>query len=265
MNDAVILTINDAVATLTLNRAEVHNAFDDAMIAQFNDHLARLAAMPDLRALVLRAAGKSFSAGADLAWMRRMASYSMAENITDAGGLATLMHQLDVLPMPTIAMVQGSAFGGGVGLVACCDIAIAVPSAKFCFSEVKLGLIPAVISPYAVAAIGARAARRYFLTAEIFDAATALQLGLVHQMVEPEALEAATNAMLDQLAQGGPGAQAASKALIRTVSHRAIDADLMGETQLLIARQRAGAEGREGVEAFLQRRRPAFVKSGAKS
>ena len=265
MNDAVILTIDDDIATITLNRPAMHNAFDDAMIALFNDHLERLAGMAEVRAVVLRAAGKSFSAGADLDWMRRMAGYSMAENITDAGGLAKLMHQLDTLPMPTIAMVQGSAFGGGVGLVACCDIAIAVRGAKFCFSEVKLGLIPAVISPYAVAAIGARAARRYFLTAEIFDAATALQLGLVHQMVEPEALEATTNVMLDHLAQGGPGAQAAAKDLIRRVAHRAIDADLISETQLLIARQRASDEGREGVEAFLQRRTPGFVKSGVKS
>jgi methylglutaconyl-CoA hydratase len=258
MNDAVILTIEQAVATITLNRPAVHNAFDDAMIAQLNDHLARVTADPSLRALVLRAAGKSFSAGADLEWMRRMATYSMAQNVADAGGLATLMHRLDQLPIPTLALVQGSAFGGGVGLVACCDIAIAATSAKFCFSEVKLGLIPAVISPYAVAAIGARAARRYFLTAEIFDAATAHALGLVHQVIEAEALDLAAEAILASLAHGGPGAQAASKALIRTVAGRSIDHGLVTETQRLIAEQRASVEGREGITAFLERRAPSW-------
>ncbi len=258
MTDSVILTFEHGIATITLNRPSVHNAFDDAMIAQFNAHLASVAADPAVRALVLRAAGKSFSAGADLDWMRRMAGYSMAENLADAGGLAMLMHRLNHLPMPSLALVQGSAFGGGVGLVACCDIAIAATGAKFCFSEVKLGLIPAVISPYAVAAIGARAARRYFLTAEIFDAATALELGLVHRVIEPEALDLAADAMLAALAQGGPGAQAASKALIRTVADRPLDDSLVLETQRLIAAQRASAEGREGVAAFLEQRAPSW-------
>jgi methylglutaconyl-CoA hydratase len=261
MTDSVALTFERGIATITINRPAVHNAFDDAMIAQFNAHLASVAADPAVRALVLRAAGKSFSAGADLDWMRRMAGYSMAENLTDAGGLATLMHRLNHLPMPSLALVQGSAFGGGVGLVACCDIAIAATGAKFCFSEVKFGLIPAVISPYAVAAIGARAARRYFLTAEIFDAATALELGLVHRVIEAEALDLAAEAMLAALAQGGPGAQAASKALIRTVADRPLDDSLVLETQGLIAARRASTEGREGVAAFLERRAPSWVRA----
>ena len=183
----------DGVATVTLNRAEVHNAFNDTVIADLTGVLRRLGDDDKVRAVVLRAEGKSFSAGADLGWMQRMAGYGHAENLADAGALAELMRVLNFLPKPTVARVQGAAFGGGVGLVACCDIAIASDAASFSLSEVRLGLIPAVISPYVVAAIGERAARRYFLTAERFDADEALRIGLVHQVVPADQLDSAVD------------------------------------------------------------------------
>ena len=194
----------DGVATVTLNRAEVHNAFNDTVIADLTGVLRRLGDDDKVRAVVLRAEGKSFSAGADLGWMQRMAGYGHAENLADAGALAELMRVLNFLPKPTVARVQGAAFGGGVGLVACCDIAIASDAASFSLSEVRLGLIPAVISPYVVAAIGERAARRYFLTAERFDADEALRIGLVHQVVPADQLDSAVDTILTRLSEGGP-------------------------------------------------------------
>ncbi len=211
-----------------------------------------------MRVVVLAAAGKSFSAGADLNWMRRMAGYSTAENEADARRLANLMQVLHGLAKPTVARVQGSAFGGGVGLVACCDIAIAAETAQFALTEVRLGLVPAVISPYVVAAIGPRAARRYFLTAERFDAAEAARLGLVHRVVPAAELDGAVAALVATLADGGPQAQRDAKALVAAVSGRAIDAALIEETVQRIAALRAGAEGREGIAAFLEKRPPAW-------
>jgi len=192
------------VATLTLNRPEVHNAFDDALIAQLNQEIDRFSRHPDVRLLVLNASGKSFSAGADLGWMKRMASYSQEANLADAAELERLMRSLYEFPRPTLAVVQGAAYGGAVGLVSCCDIAIASSSASFALSEAKLGLAPAVISPYVVAAIGARQASRYFLTAERFDAARAATLGLVHEVVTPEALGAQVDALINTLLANGP-------------------------------------------------------------
>lgn len=255
---AVRTAIADGVATVTLDRAAVHNAFDDATIAELIAALRAVAAEPSARCVVLAAAGRSYSAGADLAWMARMASYTEAENLADAMQLAELMRTLDGLPKPTVARVQGSAFGGGVGLVACCDIAVAARSAQFCLSEVRLGIVPAVISPYVVAAIGARAARRYFLTAERFDAGTAHALGLVHEVVPEEDLDAAVARVTGALLAGGPAALAHAKRLVARVSAPAVDDALVAETAALIARLRVSAEGREGLAAFLERRAPAW-------
>ena len=201
-----ILVTHDpsGVATLTLNRPERHNAFDDALIATITESLERLGADASVRAVVLRSTGKSFSAGADLEWMRRVAQYDEAANRADAAALARLMHTLDRLPKPTLALVQGAAYGGGVGLVACCDIAIASDSAKFALTEVRLGLIPAVISPYVIQAIGPRQARRYFTTAEIIPAARAAEIGLVHEVVPPAELDARGEAVLAALLDGAP-------------------------------------------------------------
>ncbi|MCW5624151.1 MAG: enoyl-CoA hydratase/isomerase family protein [Burkholderiales bacterium] len=259
MNRVQCTTSAAGVATVTLDRADVHNAFDDALIAELTQTLHRLDGDAAVRVVVLAANGKSFSAGADLNWMKRMAQYSEAENLRDALHLAELMRTLDRLHQPTVARVQGAAYGGGVGLVACCDMAIAAEEAQFCLSEVKLGLIPAVISPYVVQAIGARAARRYFLTAERFSAAEALRLGLLHDVVPAAELDAAVHALVDALLKGGAHAQAASKDLIAAVANRPIETPLIEDTAERIARQRAGAEGREGVAAFLEKRSPAWI------
>jgi methylglutaconyl-CoA hydratase len=258
----VVLLHVDArgVATLTLNRPEIHNAFDDRLIAELAHKLREAANDPDVRAIVLAANGKSFSAGADLNWMKRMARYSEGENLRDAVGLADLMHTISALPKPAVARVQGPAYGGGVGLVACCDIAVGSHAAAFSLSEVRLGLIPAVISPHVIAAIGERQARRYFLTAERFDAAEALRIGLLHAVVEEGQLDAALNAILDQLLKGGPKALAAAKSLIASVANRPIDRGLVEDTAERIARIRVTAEGREGIAAFLEKRPPAWVK-----
>jgi len=243
------------VARITMDRPEVHNAFNQAFIAALTAMLEQVGADPAVRAVVLAASGKSFSAGADLNWMQAMAGYDEAQNLADAEGLARLMRTLDRLPKPVIGRVQGPAFGGGVGLVACCDIAVGAVSASFALSEVKLGLIPAVISPYVTAAIGERQARRYFLTAERFDAAEALRIGLLHQVVPDQELDAAVAALVAALAGNGPAAVAAAKDLIFAVGRRPTDAAVVAETARRIARIRASAEGREGIAAFLERRK----------
>ena len=254
------LDADGGVARLTLTRPEVHNAFDEDLIAGLTAALEAVAGDRTLRALVLAAEGRSFSAGADLTWMQRMAGYTQEQNLEDARGLARLMARLDGLPKPTLALVQGAAYGGGVGLVACCDIALAAESASFALTEVKLGLIPAVISPYVIAKIGAAAARRYFVTAERFDARRAQALGLVHEVVAPEALEESAAAILTALAAGGPDSQAAAKGLVRSLAGRPIDGALIEETAARIAEIRAGAEAREGIAAFLEKRKPAWVR-----
>jgi methylglutaconyl-CoA hydratase len=259
MTEALLQDIDArGVVTVTLNRPELHNAFDDALIAEMTHVLATLGADPAVRAVVLRGHGRSFSAGADLDWMRRMAGYTREQNRKDAEGLARLMHTLDRLPKPVIAAVQGAAYGGGVGLVAACDIAIASDRASFCLSEVKLGLIPSAISPYVVAAIGARQARRYFLTAEVISAARAREIGLVHEVVTPDALDAAVETTLQALFQGAPIAQAEAKDLVFLVADQAVDEALIAETGKRIAERRVSAEGREGVGAFLGKRPPAW-------
>jgi methylglutaconyl-CoA hydratase len=248
------------VGIVTLNRPERHNAFDDALIAELTDTLRTMEADANVRLVVLSAAGPSFSAGADLNWMKRMAGFSREENVRDAMALGALMRTLAHLAKPTIARVQGAAYGGGVGLVACCDIAVALQTATFSFSEAKLGLIPAVISPYVIAAIGERAARRYFLTAERFEAAEAWRLGLVHELAtSPADLDDKIGDIVEALLASGPAAQRESKELIRAVAHRPVMSDVIQDTAERIARVRASPEGREGVAAFLEKRKPSWV------
>ncbi|GAB4231119.1 MAG: enoyl-CoA hydratase/isomerase family protein [Kiloniellaceae bacterium] len=244
------------VARVTLTRAEVHNAFNEVLIAELTAALDGMGQDPRVRVVVLAAQGRSFSAGADLNWMKAMAGYSRAENLEDARRLARLMRTLNELPKPTVALVQGPAYGGGVGLVACCDIAVAVEEAKFCLSEVKLGLIPSVISPYVAAKIGEAASRRYFLTAEAFSAWEAERLGLVQEVVDRNGLEAKGRQIVDALLSGGPVAQSAAKDLIFAVAGRSVDETLIEETAARIADLRASDEGREGIAAFLEKRRP---------
>jgi len=257
-----LLTEIDArgLATVTMNRPELHNAFDDLLIAELTKELRRLDADPQVRVVILAASGKSFSAGADLNWMRRMADYSRQENLADSISLAGLMSTLNRLSKPTIALVQGAAYGGGVGLVACCDIALATDRATFCLSEVKLGLIPAVISPYVVEAIGSRAARRYFLTAERFDAAEAQRLGLVHELVAADELRARGESLAALLVQNGPSALTEAKKLLAVLTNTPIDDAMIAETARRIADIRSSDEGKDGVSAFLQKRPPVWVK-----
>ncbi|MCC6468147.1 MAG: enoyl-CoA hydratase/isomerase family protein [Alphaproteobacteria bacterium] len=261
---SALLTSTDprGVATVTLNRPQVHNAFDDALIAELTAALEKLEADASVRIVILTGAGKSFSAGGDLGWMRRMADYSEAENLADARGLAALMRTLDRMAKPTIALVQGPAYAGACGLIACCDIAICVDTASFAVTETRIGLIPAVISPYLMAAIGQRAARRYFLTAERFDAAEALRLGLVHQVVAAADLAAAGEKIVASLLGCGPNALKEAKALIRRVAHSPVDDALIEDTAARIARVRATPEGKEGVSSFLEKRKPNWVKAG---
>lgn len=247
------------VATLRLNRPDVHNAFDDALIAQLGDALHHLEQDPAVRVVVLAAEGSSFCAGADLQWMRRVAGYTEAQNLEDALKLARVLRRLDALPRPTVARVQGSAFGGGVGLIACCDVAVAARSAQFALSEVRLGLIPATVAPYVVAALGPRQARRYFTTGERFDAETARRLGLVHEVADTPALDQAVEGLVAELLKGAPGAQGAAKRLVADVAGRGLDEALLLETARRIAAARASAEGREGMAAFLEKRAPRWT------
>lgn len=255
---AVRVEIGDGIGTVVMDRPDRHNAFDEHVIADLTAAFAMLGADDAVRAVVLRGAGKSFSAGADLDWMRRMAAYDEAANLDDARALAALMRTIDTLPKPTVALVHGAAYGGGVGLVACCDIALATEAASFSLSEVKLGLIPAVISPYVVRAIGARAARRYFLTAERFDAVEARRLGLVHELAASDGLEEAARQILAALRGNGPAAIRAAKDLVAAVAGRA-PAEVEDDCARRIAGIRAGDEGREGVAAFLEKRKPSWL------
>ena len=262
-DEPCVTVVSDAVATVTLNRPALHNAFDESLIEQLTATLVSLDVNPDVRAVVLAGAGRSFCAGADLNWMRRMAAFGHDENLRDAKALATMLRVLHALSKPTIARVHGAAFGGGVGLVAACDIAIAAPEATFALTEATLGLIPATIGPYVIEAIGARQARRYFLTAERFSAAQALRIGLVHEIVPADTLDARIGEMVALLAAAGPQAQLECKALGRGGAHRPIDDDVIDGTAAHIAAVRVSPEGREGIGAFLAKREPAWrVRSG---
>jgi methylglutaconyl-CoA hydratase len=250
--------IQAAVARVTLDRPEVRNAFDDALIRELQNCFQSLATDKAVRAVVLAGNGPAFCAGADLNWMKRMAGYGYAENLADAQALATMLATLDRLPQPTIARVHGSAFAGGTGLVAACDIAIGTPEAKFCFSEAKLGLSPATISPYVVRAIGERMARRYFLTAEVFGAEEAFRIGLLSALVPAANLESAIDDLSKNLLAGGPEAHVKIKDLIRAVTGRQVDDALSAETAKRIAEIRVSPEGREGIASFLEKRKASW-------
>jgi methylglutaconyl-CoA hydratase len=245
-----------AVATLWLNRPEVHNAFDEHLIAALTDAVCALEADAAVRVIVLAGRGKSFCAGGDLDWMRRMADFSHAENLQDAGALAMMLSTLAQCVKPTIARVHGAALAGGTGLVAACDIAVATPHATFGTTEVRLGLIPATISPYVIRAIGARAAQRYFLTGERLDAAQALQLGLVHEVCETESLDTRIGDLAESLLAGAPLAQSSCKRLVQQVASQPIDAVLIHDTTARIAAARDSDEAREGIAAFFAKRAP---------
>ena len=247
------------VASLVLNRPNVHNAFDDLMIAELIQQLDSLAADDSVKVLILKSNGKNFSAGADLNWMRSMAKKDYQQNLEDAAGLASLMHKLDTFPKPTLVLVQGAAFGGAVGLVACCDIALAEENASFCLSEVKIGLIPAVISPYVMRALGERQSRRYFLTAERFNASTAATLGLVHQVVSNDTLENQAEPLVQALLQNSPAAVSAAKSLLQQIYNKNINNEVIAHTTQAIAEIRVSAEGQEGLSAFLEKRKPNWL------
>jgi len=258
--ETVLVNIDPrGVARLTLNRPDVHNAFDGVLIATLIGKLKDLEASESVRVVILAATGKSFSAGGDLTWMRRTAEYSEEENLVDARELADLMRTLNRLSKPTVALIQGAAYGGGVGLTSCCDIVVASEKAKFCLSEVKLGLIASVISPYVRAAIGESQARRYTLTAELFDAHEARRIGLVHEVVEANALEEKGEHIVSQLLKNGPAAMAGVKDLLFSLSGRGLGDDVVEETAVRIAKVRASDEGKEGVTAFLEKRSPSWV------
>ncbi len=263
---AAIMTHLDpaGVFTVTLNRPAVHNAFDDVIIADLTRAFEQAAALPDAKMLVLAAEGKSFSAGADLGWMQRMAEYSYEQNLADAGALASMLKTLYELPIPSVARVQGAAFGGAVGLVSCCDMAVASTKASFCLSEVKIGLIPATISPYVIGAIGARAAKRFFVTAERFDAQTAHGLGLVSEIVEPAELDHALAKLIEATLANSPAAVRAAKKLVLDVENKVVDQSLIDSTSERIASIRVSPEGQEGLTAFLEKRSPSWL-SGNRS
>jgi methylglutaconyl-CoA hydratase len=251
-----------AVATVTLNRPEVRNAFNDTAIAELTEVFTQLRADPSARVVILQAEGKAFCAGADLNWMKKMAGYSHEENLADALGLAKMLRAIYDCPKPVIARVQGDVFAGGMGLVAACDVAVTVSTARFCLSEVKLGLIPATIAPYVIRAMGARAAHRYFLTAEVFDAAEALRLGFVHELAaNASQLDEATQRLAQAFLAASPNALAECKRLLHDVAHAPIGDGLMHDTAQRIAHIRASAEGREGVSSFLDKRAPAWLQA----
>jgi len=263
MYNNIITEIDLGVGIITLNRPERHNAFDDALIAELSDAIDRMAADPLVRVMVISSTGKSFCAGADLNWMKRAAGYGSEENLRDSRALAEMLRRLAQCPKPTIARIQGPAYGGGVGLVACCDIAIATFDVQFSLTEVKLGLIPAVISPHVIAAVGERYARRYMLTAERFSAAEAYRIGLLHEMVsDEESLDEALGEIIDALLNNAPGAMAECKDLIRAVAWKPLSDEIVEDTAQRITRLRASDEGREGMNAFLEKRKPGWIAQG---
>jgi methylglutaconyl-CoA hydratase len=251
--------ISGAVATVTLNRPEVRNAFNDEVILEVTAAFKELGARADVRCIVLAANGTAFCAGADLNWMRSMADYTREQNLEDAGRLAEMMRTVYECPKPTIARIQGDVYAGGTGLAAACDIAVAVDTAGFCLSEVKLGLLPSTISPYVIRAMGARAAHRYFLTAERFSAAEALRIGFVHEVVAADALDAKVAELAQALVNAGPAAVKACKKLVRDVAGYDITPELVAMTVGSIADVRVSPEGREGLQSFLNKRKPNWL------
>jgi methylglutaconyl-CoA hydratase len=252
------IRIEGPVARVFLNRPEVRNAFNDGVIAELTDGFARLGADPSLRVVVLGGHGKAFCAGADLSWMRAMADYSWDQNRADADALARMLWTVWTCPLPVVGRVHGDCYAGGVGLAAVCDVLVAAEGAHFCLSEAKLGLLPATIGPYVVKALGEAASRRYFVTAERFSAQRAAALGLVHECVPADALDATVDGIVALLVANGPAAVKACKRLVQDVAGREISAELRAETARRIADIRASDEGREGVQAFLNKREPAW-------
>jgi methylglutaconyl-CoA hydratase len=247
------------IARITLNRPEVRNAFDDALIAILTRAFVEVGNDKSVRVVVLGGNGPAFCAGADLNWMKRMAGYSYDQNLADARALAQMLATLDRLPKPTIARVHGPAFAGGTGLVAACDIAVGTPDAKFCLSEAKLGLSPATISPYVIRAMGEHRARRYFLSAEVFGAEEALRIGMLSALVPAGELDSAVDNLVKNLLAGGPQAQARIKELIRAVVNCPLDDALVADTAKRIAEIRVSPEGKEGIASFLEKRKPSWI------
>ena len=256
---ALHISQQGSVLTIALNRPEVRNAFNDEVIQELTHAFHALGQRTDVRAVVLAAVGPAFCAGADLNWMRRMADYTRAENVADACALAAMLHAIYTCPQPIIARIQGDVYAGGVGLVAVCDMAVSIDSATYCLSEVKLGLIPATIGPYVMRAMGARAAHRYFLTAEKFDAAEAHRLGFVHAVVPAALLDAKVDELVQSVVSAGPAAVRACKGLLHEVAEQEINAALIARTVDAIADIRTSPEGREGVQSFLQKRKPHWL------
>jgi methylglutaconyl-CoA hydratase len=258
-NTALSITNQGAIRTITLCRPDVRNAFNDEVIAELKTAFTEAGLAADVRCVVLAAEGPAFCAGADLNWMRRMADFTRDENLADAGQLAAMLRAIYECPKPTIARVQGDVFAGGVGLVAACDMVVSVDTVTYCLSEVKLGLIPATISPYVIRAMGARASHRYFLTAERFSAAEAHRIGLVHEVVAADALDAKVAELTSALVSASPNAVRACKRLVQDVAERDIDDALVAHTVAGIADIRSSAEGKEGVQSFLQKRKPNWL------
>jgi methylglutaconyl-CoA hydratase len=256
----LLLSFHQGVATVTLNRPEVRNAFNDEVIVELTAAFLALSDRDDVRAVVLAANGSAFCAGADLNWMKRMATYTRDENLADGRGLARMLEVIYTCPKPTVARIQGDVYAGGMGLVAACDMAVAAEGAHFCLSEVKIGLIPATISPYVIRAMGSRAAHRWFLTAERFSAAQAHGMGLVHEVVPADQLDAQVQAITGALVTAGPDAMRACKRLLHEVGGREITPGLIDRTVEGIADIRASQEGREGIRAFLEKRKPAWLQ-----
>ena len=259
MTATLQISRDGAVARVFLDRPDVRNAFNDAVIAELAAAFTGFAADASLRAVVLGGHGKAFCAGADLSWMRAMADYTWEQNRADAQGLADMLHAIWSCPVPVIGRVQGDCYAGGVGLAAVCDILVAAEGVNFCLSEARLGLLPATIGPYVVKALGEQAARRYFTTAERFDAARAHALGFVHEVVPADALDAKVDELVAALVANGPAAVRACKKLVQDIAGRPIDDALRGETARRIADIRASAEGKEGVQSFLNKRKPAWL------
>lgn len=259
MNTIELLRPRPEVAEVWLNRPEVRNAFNDEVIAELTQTFAQFAQEPQLRVVVLAARGKAFCAGADLNWMRAMADYNWAQNRDDAQKLADMLWTLDQCPVPVVGRLQGDCYAGGMGLAAVCDVLVASSAATFCLSEARLGLLPATISPYVVRGMGEQAARRYFVTAERFSAAQAQRMGLVHELCEPEALDARVAEIVATLMANGPAAVKACKQLVRDVAGQPLTSELRQETARRIADMRASDEGKEGVQSFLGKRAPNWL------
>ena len=256
----ILYDVRDGIATITLNRPEVHNAFNEGVMDEMTALVRKADADDGVRLLILRGNGKSFCAGGDLNWMRKSANYSYDENVQDAMRLGVLLKELNFLPKPTMALVHGNIFGGGVGLASCCDILIAEEGAKFCLSEVRIGLIPSIIAPYVINAMGLRMARRYFMTAERFDAQTAYRIGFAHEVAAAGQLDAEAQKIIDALMDGAPLAQGRGKKLMLDIVGHPIDDKVIDVTVRQIAEARASDEGKEGLSAFLNKTEPSWRK-----